>query len=102
MFMNHDSYNNLPDDLKAVIDEYSGLELSRQFGRVMDNGDATGLNLAVKAGNNVVQLDAAETARWVAAAEPTYAEWYKEMEALNIDGAALVEAARAAIAAVSN
>jgi TRAP-type C4-dicarboxylate transport system substrate-binding protein len=102
MFMNMDSYNNLPDDLKAVIDEFSGLELSRQFGRVMDNGDATGLNLAVTAGNNIVQLDAAETARWIAAAEPTYAEWYKEMEAINIDGPALVEAARAAIAAASN
>lgn len=101
MFMNHDSYNNLPDDLKAIIDEHSGLELSRQFGRVMDNGDANGLALAVKAGDNIVQLDAEETARWVAAAEPTYAEWYKEMEAIGVDGPALVEAARAAIAAES-
>jgi TRAP-type C4-dicarboxylate transport system substrate-binding protein len=99
MFMNMDSYNNLPDDLKAIIDENSGLELSRQFGRVMDNGDANGLALASKAGNNILQLDATETARWVAAAEPTYAEWYKEMEAIGVDGPALVEKARALIAA---
>lgn len=99
MFMNKDSYNNLPDDLKAIIDEHSGLELSRQFGRVMDNGDATGLALAVKAGNNIVQIDADQTAQWVAAAEPTYAEWYKEMEAIGVDGPALVEKARAYIAA---
>ncbi|MFD2647122.1 TRAP transporter substrate-binding protein [Devosia albogilva] len=102
MFMNWDSYNNLPDDLKAIIDEHSGLELSRQFGRVMDNGDATGLSLAVQAGNNIVQLDADETARWIAAAEPAYDAWYKEMEAIGVDGPALVEAARAAIAAESN
>jgi TRAP-type C4-dicarboxylate transport system substrate-binding protein len=98
MFMNNDSYNNLPDDLKAIIDDHSGLELSREFGRVMDAGDAVGLDLATKAGNNIVQLDAEETAKWVAAAEPTYADWYKEMEAIGVDGPALVEIAKALIA----
>ena len=102
MFMNSDSYNNLPDDLKAIIDEHSGLELSREFGRVMDEGDANGLSLAEKAGNNIVQLDAEETARWIAAAEPAYDAWYEEMEAIGVDGPALVEAARAAIAAESD
>ena len=99
MFMNMDSYNNLPDDLKAIIDANSGEELSRQFGRVMDNGDATGLSIAVNAGNNIVQLDEAETARWIEAAQPVVEEWFKEMEAIGVDGPALLEAAKAAIAA---
>ena len=100
--MNQDSYNNLPDDLKAVIDANSGLEVSRQFGAVMDSGDATGLNIAVQAGNNIVQLDEAETARWQEAAQPTIDQWFADMEAAGIDGKALYEAAKAAIAAESN
>lgn len=97
--MNMDSYNNLPDDLKAVIDANSGLETSRMFGRVMDNGDATGLSIAVNAGNNVVQLDEAETQRWIEAAQPTIDQWFADVEAQGIDGKALYEAARAAVAA---
>lgn len=97
--MNMDSYNNLPDDLKAVIDANSGLETSRQFGRVMDEGDGTGLAIAVKAGNNIIQLDEAETARWREAAQPTIDQWFKDMEGLGFDGPALYEAAKAAIAA---
>jgi len=65
----------------------------------MDNGDANGLSIAVNAGNNVVQLDEAETARWVEAAQPVIDQWYADMQALGIDGPALYEAAKAAIAA---
>lgn len=97
--MNMDSYNNLPDDLKAIIDANSGLEVSRQFGKVMDSGDANGLSIAVNAGNNVVQLDEAETQRWVDAAQPVVEQWYADMAALGFDGPALHEAAKAAIAA---
>ncbi len=101
-FMNQDSYNNLPDDLKAIIDAHSGLEVSRQFGRVMDNGDAGGLAIAVKAGNNVVQLDEAETQRWIDAAQPTIDQWIAEMSEAGVDGQALLDAARAAVAAEGN
>ena len=97
--MNMDSYNNLPDDLKAIIDANSGLETSRQFVRVMDSGDSVGLGIAVKAGNNIVQLDEAETARWVEAAQPTIDQWFADMQAAGVDGPALYEAAKAAIAA---
>ncbi len=100
--MNMDSYNNLPDDLKAIIDANSGLETSRQFGRVMDNGDATGLKIAVDAGNNIVQLDEAETQRWIEAAQPTIDQWLADMSAAGVDGQALLDAAKAAIAAESN
>jgi TRAP-type transport system periplasmic protein len=100
--MNQNSYNNLPDDLKAVIDANSGLEVSREFGRVMDSGDANGLKIAVEAGNNIVQLDEAETARWVEAAQPTIDQWFADVKALGVDGPALYEAAKAAVAAESN
>ncbi|WP_374626845.1 TRAP transporter substrate-binding protein [Devosia sp.] len=100
--MNLDSYNRLPDDLKAVIDANSGLETSREFGRVMDQGDAVGLKIATEAGNTIVQLDEAETARWRAAAQPTIDQWFADMKAIGVDGPALYAAAQAAVAAEGN
>jgi len=99
--MNMDSYNRLPADLKAIIDANSGLETSRQFGRIMDAGDAVGLKIATDRGNTVVQLDEAETARWQAAAQPTIDQWLAEMTSQGVDGKALYEAAKAAVAAES-
>ena len=99
--MNKDSYNKLPDDLKAVIDANSGLEASREFGRIMDAGDAVGLKIAQDMGNSIVTLDAEETARWREAAQPTIDKWIADMDAAGNDGAALYAAAQAALEAES-
>lgn len=97
--MNWDSYNNLPDDLKKIIDDNSGLEVSREFGRVMDEGDKIGLKIAQDMGNTIVTLDDAETARWKEAAQPTIDKWIADMDAAGNDGKALYAAAQAAMAA---
>jgi TRAP-type transport system periplasmic protein len=100
--MNQDSYNNLPDDLKAIIDANSGVETARMFGQVMDAGDATGLSIAEGLGNSIVTLDAAETALWKAAAQPTIDQWFTDMDGQGIDGRALYEEAQALVAAESS
>jgi TRAP-type transport system periplasmic protein len=92
--MNRDSYAALPADLKKVIDDNSGPEVAALFGRAMDEVDVTGRAVAEKAGNAIVTLDAAETARWQEAAQQTTEDWIAEMSAKGIDGAALVEDAR--------
>lgn len=99
--MNRSTYESLPDDLRAVIDANSGLEVSREFGRIMDLGDEVGLQIATDAGNNIVTLDEAETARWREAAEVTIEEWFTEMEGMGHDGRALYIAAQEALDAVS-
>lgn len=96
--MNREVYDALPDDLKAIIDANSGLETSQWAGRVLDEGDVPGRQLAVDLGNNIITLDETETARWRAAAEPVYDRWIAMMDDLGIDGAALVERARELIA----
>ncbi len=96
--MNKAKYDSLPPDLKKVIDDNSGPATSKWAGRVMDEGDAPGLEAAKKRGNAIVVLDAAETARWKKAAEPVYAAWIAEMKGKGIDGQALINDARALIA----
>lgn len=95
--MNLDRYNSLPDDLKAIIDQNSGVETAREFGKAMDDGDAVGLKIAQDLGNNIITLDEAETGRWREAAQPTIDQWYADMDAAGVDGKALHEAAMALV-----
>jgi TRAP-type C4-dicarboxylate transport system substrate-binding protein len=96
--MNRESYDKLPPDLKKVIDVNSGQTIAALFGRAMDEGDKVGLDLARKAGNNIVTLDAVETNRWQRAAAGVRAVWYAELGAKGIDGPKLVAEVEALIA----
>jgi len=96
--MNLDKYNGLADDLKALIDQNSGVETARAFGAAMDAGDARGLKIAQDAGNNIITLDEAETQRWKDASQATVDKWYADATAGGFDGKALHEAAKALVA----
>lgn len=96
--MNQASYDNLPDDLKEIIDNNSGIETAAMMGRVMDEGDEVGLRIAQENDNNIVTLDEEETQRWIDTASPLIDQWIAEMEASGLDAEALVEEARELIA----
>ncbi|MCK0151442.1 TRAP transporter substrate-binding protein [Marivita sp. S6314] len=96
--MNKDSYNALPDDLKAVIDANSGLETSAMAGRAHDTGDVVGRALMEEAGNEIATLSDAETARIVALGEEVTRDWIQEMTARGLNAAQLVEDAKTAVA----
>jgi len=96
--MNKASYDALPDDLKKVIDDNSGVEAAAWAGRAMDGGDVVGRKKAVEAGNTIIVLDEAETQRWSDAAAKIVEGWVAEMQEQGIDGQALVEEARALVA----
>ena len=95
--MNQGSYNKLPPDLKKVIDANSGIAVAGMLGKAMDEGDKVGLSLAQKAGNNIITLDLAETARWQRAANGVRAVWFKEVGDKGIDGPKLAAEAEALI-----
>ena len=97
LVMNKARYEKMPADLRKIIDQHSGIEVARAFGKAMDNGDVGGLGLAKKAGNNLITLDAAETARWERVAAGTRAVWYREVSGKGIDGPKLASAAQALI-----
>ena len=99
--MNKGSYDKLPPDLKKVIDANSGIETAAMFGRAMDEGDKVGREIAVKAGNNIVALEAAETQRWLRTAGTVESDWVAEVAKKGIDGKKLAAEARALIAKYS-
>ncbi len=96
--MNKDKYKSLPDDLKAVIDDNSGLKFSVFAGDIQQANDAPAREIALDRGNNIVTLDEEKSAVWAAAAQPVYDAWIAEMKEKGIDGQALIKRAKALMA----
>ncbi|MDB4187913.1 TRAP transporter substrate-binding protein [bacterium] len=94
--MNNNSYNNLPDDLKAVMDANSGLEFSVFAGGTQADADGPARVVAVEMGNNIVTVDAATAqSDWLPAIEPIYADWIADMDSKGRNGQAVIDEARA-------
>jgi len=99
LVMNKDKFNDLPEDLQKVMEENSGLEFSVFAGGTQSDADAPGRAFAAERGNNIVTLDAAQSAAWADAASPVYDAWIAEMSGKGIDGQALIDQAKALMAA---
>jgi TRAP-type C4-dicarboxylate transport system substrate-binding protein len=99
--MNLDKWNKLPDDLKKVFADNSGPEWLKEVGKLWRDNDEAGIAIAQKAGNTHITLTQAETDAFKTKLEPVVDRWVKDVSAHGIDGAKLVEAARAAIAKYS-
>ncbi|MEO3998248.1 TRAP transporter substrate-binding protein [Mesorhizobium sp. CAU 1732] len=92
--MNKAKYESLPDDLKKVIDDNSGQDVSALFGKTQEEYDAPGRELAVGRNNNIVELTAEQADEWKAAAQPVIDNWVAEMDGKGLDGKGLLEEAR--------
>lgn len=99
--MNKDKYDSLPDDLKKVIDDNSGLEFSVFAGGTQADADGPARQAAVDRGNNIITLTEAQTQEWREKAQPIYDEWVADMNSKGIDGQALIDEARMLIAKYS-
>ena len=98
--MNKDRYEALPDDLKKVIDDNSGANIAVEMGNAWDAIEPRGEEIFAKSGE-VVQLSQAETDKFEAKADEVIDRWIAEMNSKGVDGAAIVKAAREAIAKYS-
>ena len=100
--MNKARYDSLPDDLKAILDDNSGLAFSGNAGKVMQSLDAPARKKSVEAGNTMHMIEGDELARWKEAAQAVEARWVAEMDGKGVNGAALVTKAKELIAKHSN
>jgi TRAP-type C4-dicarboxylate transport system substrate-binding protein len=100
--MNKNTYDSLPADLKKVIDDNSGIEFAKEVGRVWTRSEDGGINLAVKSGNEHIEIGEAELKRFRTKLKPVEDRWIAEVGKKGIDGRKLVDEARAGIAKHSN
>ncbi|SMX51238.1 TRAP transporter substrate-binding protein [Actibacterium lipolyticum] len=96
--MNKGRYEGLPDDLKAVIDQNSGLEFSVFAGGTQADADGPAREFAAAKGNNIITITEEQTQEWRALAQPIYDAWVEDMKSKGIDGQALIDEATALMA----
>lgn len=94
--MNKARYESLPADLKKVIANNSGQALSGQIGKAFLAADVEGKKLTTRNATNVIP--AAELANWKVIGNKLAADWVTEMNGKGLNGAKLVEDAKALIA----
>jgi TRAP-type C4-dicarboxylate transport system substrate-binding protein len=99
LVMNKARYNNLPDDLKVILDAESGARLSGFGGRVQYAADGAARKIAQDAGNSFHEIAGDNYDAWKQAAQPVYDRWIADMTKKGIDGQALIEKARERIKA---
>lgn len=90
--MNIDSYDDMPDDLRAILDAETGKGLSQFAAEVMDGADKYGRGKAE--GNNIISLGEDEVERWIVASQPVYDRWFARATEKGFDGSAVLSKAR--------
>ena len=93
--MNQAKYDSLPADLKKIIDQNSGREMSVWAGKVFDATTFPSRKIAEDRKNTFNVLTPQEYKRWEAVTASVDDEWIKEVAAKGANGKALLEDARA-------
>ena len=91
--MNKGVYEGLDADLKAVIDDNSGLNFSIFAGGTQADADGPARQIAVDNGNEIITVS--DTSEWEALVRPIYDTWVADMAEKEIDGQALIDEALA-------
>ena len=91
--MNKEVYEGLSDDLKAVIDDNSGMDFSIFAGGTQADADGPAREFAIENGNEIFTVT--DTSEWEALVSPIYETWVAEMQEKGIDGQARIDQARA-------
>jgi TRAP-type C4-dicarboxylate transport system substrate-binding protein len=92
--MNKARYDSLPADLKKVIDQNSGANVSAMYGREIEAKDPVVRQATVARGNTVHVMGKAEAEEFRRLTNPIVEEWVKEMNAKGFDGAKLLAGGR--------
>lgn len=95
MLMNQRTYDRLPADLRAIVDQHSGLALVERFGRVWDEAGEATRQKVIAEGHEVHRLAEDDYRQVLERLKPVEQQWIAEAAAKDIDGQALLDAARA-------
>ncbi len=92
--INTERWNGLPNDIQKIFLDNSGAAWHEEVGNIWDGAEAGGIAVAVKAGNEHIQLSDAEWSEFEKAVEPVVGRWIKEMNDKGIPGQILYDKAR--------
>lgn len=92
--MNLDTWNALPDDIKAIFETVNE-KWARRSGELRTEHTVIGLDYGIaEHGLEVIHLTAEEEARWKALLEPVVEEWVAKREAEGLPGRQVIDLVR--------
>ncbi|MGD9364910.1 MAG: TRAP transporter substrate-binding protein [Desulfobacteraceae bacterium] len=91
--MNQRKYDKLPEDVKKIIDETTGMAMSSEAGKVYDQTNEPMRQLCQKKGMQSLQLPLEEKNKLEKITMPLRQKWVKDMEAKGLPGQAVLDAA---------
>ena len=96
--MNKARWDSLPEDVQKAFRDASDRDWLIEVGKIWRDVDERGIKVAVDSGNTHITLTPEETDAFRVKLEPVVNRWVEEVTPLGIDGAALVQTTRDAIA----
>lgn len=98
--MNKDVYNGLPDDLKKVIDDNSGMAMTKQIGEMFDKYDDAAIQAAKDKGDEMIDIpDPLNDPDWKTPLEAGTNKYLADVKALGLDADGVYAKAKVASAA---
>lgn len=88
--MNKDKWNSLPEDIQKIIREIN-TEWTAKHGDAWVESDKVGLKYFLDQGNEVIELDAAESDRWKAAVAPIIDGYVAQLNEKGFNGKEIVD-----------
>jgi TRAP-type C4-dicarboxylate transport system substrate-binding protein len=98
LVMNQAKYEGLPEDVRKVIDETTGMTFATEAGHVWDNAGADVRKMVQERGNTILTLKEEDKTAWMTASQPVTEAWIAEMKSKGIDAPALIESAKSLLA----
>ena len=96
--MNKARYEGLPDGVQQILTSTTGMALAKRLGRLWQEDEVRGRELAVERGHPVVAFDDSERAHWRTATAPVIDRWVTKVNAMGHDGEALLVEAKRLVA----
>lgn len=94
VLMNKQKYEELPADLKAIVDRTTGEAMVAKLGAVFDEVAASTRKKIAEQGDRITTFSATEVAAMRRATESVEEEWAKQVADKGLDGRRLIAAAR--------
>ena len=91
--MNKKKWESLPEDIKKIIDENSGMAMSLACGKAYDAVEGVLRGKCLEKGVKPFVLSPEEFKKLAALSDPIRAEWVKDMEAKGLPGQAILDEA---------
>ena len=92
--MNKTRYEGLPDEIKQILDQTTGLSLAKRLGRIWQADERAGREIAVNQEHDISSLSHVEQERWKSATSIVIQSWVGKVTAMGFDGERLLLEAR--------